>query len=850
MGTTLVGSHQSGSGSRYYSILWYELSLTPDTYTLRAAAGLRHDYSRNYNKHTVSLYCNGSSYASNTFTGGKGDTWGSTVTVSSGYRQHSSFTISLSSYLSGGGYSSASTSTSITIPAKDSSTLTFQINTGEVFEGVESTQNSKTVITATKWYNEDYVIENRVPTKVGYTFKGWDGRLFPGDRVTGNATQVFISKFQPNTNKIFFDANNGTFDTVVSVDKVYDSITTLTDKVPTREYYKFLGWSTDKNDTTAMFRSSDVFTTNITSDLILYAVWELESVNVYVHKPIKVEHNEQDNTYKFIYGVSNIEQGVINTDFSPKDLSIDLEDYTSTGKILTSPQTSFIKYGAISLKPSSIHIDQIQTPYNVYVEIRDAKESDLDIIGKAFFWVDASYTLDQFQKYIISGNEADINKKSNSNVGVIAYVFQPKNNISTRATVDTSTLKITFGRTDGKKIEVQSSFSQINLDSNVLVLARIEHPDLNSSLSYAVSLTSTYVFGIDLLTTYIVDSYGRPIVSSFKFEVNNERIIYDIAKNKRVLAIGGGADDNKQDLLQTHWPIELVNDKSSTQFTLISKDDDLEIDNLSPGVYFVKAPMVSIFRGTELKAKVSQESIIYITEYDIHGEKEKTIYVVPLVEPGASHIVNRQSLLNEIYPIGSVYMNITNTKPDAMGMQWSQLTGRVLIGSGEVGDYWEKIADEINATTFTLTEKCQVRYGLGVDWEYKVLSAGTYTIATTFTSRDSSIKKAVYRKKTLTLYAGEEGGTLEHSHKYGIEYGEYYGNATLFGRNAGVLNNGVNSARKADQKIYPAQMSDMNKGADSAYSPTNVAHYRNVADTSAELSYPPYKVVNMWVRIR
>lgn len=850
MGTTLLGSHQSGSGSRYYSILWYELSLTSDTYTLKAASGLRHDYSRNYNKHTVTLYCNGSSYASNTFVGGKGDTWGSTVTVSSGYRQHSSFSISLSAYLSGGGYSSASTSTSITIPAKDSSILTFQINTGEVFEGVESTQTSKTVFTATKWYNEDYVIENRVPTKVGYTFKGWDGRLFPGDRVTGNATQVFISKFQPNTNKIFFDANNGTFDTVVSVDKVYDSITTITDKIPTRQYYKFLGWSTNKNDTSAMFHSSDVFTSNITSDLILYAVWELESVNVYINKPIKVEHNEQDNTYKYTYGVSNIEQGVINTDFSPKDLSIELEGFTSTGKILTAPQSTFIKYGANSSSPSSIHINQIQTPYTVYVEVRDNKESDLDLIGKVFYWVDPSYTLEQFKKYIVSGNETDINKKSNSNVGVIAYLFQSKDNLNTGTTVDISNLKIIFNRLNGKKVEVQSSFSQINLGSNVFVLARVEHSDLNSNLSYDVSLSSNYHFDIDSFTSYIIDSYDRPIVSSFKFEVNNERIIYDVSKNKRVLAIGGEADDTKQDLLQTHWPIELVKDKISTQITLISKDDDLELENLSPGVYFVKTPMVNIFRGTELKAKVYQESIIYITEYDSHGEQEKTIYVVPLVEPNASHIVNRQSLLNEVYPIGSVYMNITNSKPDAMGMQWSQLTGRVLIGSGEVGDYWEKIADDINATTFTLDTRCQVRYGLGETWEYKVLSAGTHNIASTFTSRDANIKKAVYRKKTLTLYAGEEGGSLEHSHKYGIEYGEYYGNATLFGRNAGVLNNGVNSARKSDQKNYPAQMSDMNGSATSSYNPTNVAHYRNIADTSAEQSYPPYKVVNMWIRIR
>lgn len=58
----------------------------------------------------------------------------------------------------------------------------------------------------------------------------------------------------------------------------YDSFETLSDTVPERDGYSFLGWSTDENSTTGEYQPGDSIEVN--SDTVLYAVWKLDCKHV------------------------------------------------------------------------------------------------------------------------------------------------------------------------------------------------------------------------------------------------------------------------------------------------------------------------------------------------------------------------------------------------------------------------------------------------------------------------------------------------------------------------------------------------------------------------------------------
>ena len=72
-----------------------------------------------------------------------------------------------------------------------------------------------------------------------------------------------------------YDANNGTNAPDGSSAEIVagDSATfTISDSVPTRTGYDFLGWATDKDATSAEYRSGGSIT--ISSNTTLYAVWK------------------------------------------------------------------------------------------------------------------------------------------------------------------------------------------------------------------------------------------------------------------------------------------------------------------------------------------------------------------------------------------------------------------------------------------------------------------------------------------------------------------------------------------------------------------------------------------------
>ena len=79
----------------------------------------------------------------------------------------------------------------------------------------------------------------------------------------------FIVNYQ-----IVYNANGGTGGPTEQI-KTHGESLTLSSETPSREHYKFLGWSTVRTDTTGKYSPSDVYTDD--KAITLYAIWEVNS---------------------------------------------------------------------------------------------------------------------------------------------------------------------------------------------------------------------------------------------------------------------------------------------------------------------------------------------------------------------------------------------------------------------------------------------------------------------------------------------------------------------------------------------------------------------------------------------
>lgn len=193
-------------------------------------------------------------------------------TTSTGWsRYHTQRTINFCASLSGIDMLSGKTMTaskSITIKAKPSYTVSYSANGGS---GAPSSQ--------TKWYDESLTLSSTKPTRTGYKFKGWStsstattATWSAGGTYTTNATDTLYAVWKANTYTVSYNANGGS-GAPSSQTKTYGKTLTLSNTVPTRTNYNFIGWATSSTATTASYQAGGSYTKN--SAATLYAVWEL-----------------------------------------------------------------------------------------------------------------------------------------------------------------------------------------------------------------------------------------------------------------------------------------------------------------------------------------------------------------------------------------------------------------------------------------------------------------------------------------------------------------------------------------------------------------------------------------------
>ena len=170
--------------------------------------------------------------------------------------------------ITGKGNYADSISKTFTISPASISNATVSGISNKTYTGSAQTQNptvkigDKTLVNGTD-YSLSYANNTNVGTAtVTITGKG---------NYSGSISKTFT--IASNTYTITYNMN-GVSGSIASQTKIYGQDLTLSTTVPTRSpRYKFVGWNTDKNATTAQYSPGGKYTAN--SDATLYAIWAL-----------------------------------------------------------------------------------------------------------------------------------------------------------------------------------------------------------------------------------------------------------------------------------------------------------------------------------------------------------------------------------------------------------------------------------------------------------------------------------------------------------------------------------------------------------------------------------------------
>ncbi len=169
-------------------------------------------------------------------------------------------------YQPGGVYTTEGDATLYAVWQPKTYTVSYDANGGE---GAPAAQ--------TKTHGEDLILSETVATREGYDFLGWatnadatEAEFEPGAEYSVEGDTILYAVWQAKTYTITFNANGGEGAPAAQT-KTHGESLTLSDGVPAREGYDFLGWATSADATEAEYQPGTEYTAE--GDATLYAVW-------------------------------------------------------------------------------------------------------------------------------------------------------------------------------------------------------------------------------------------------------------------------------------------------------------------------------------------------------------------------------------------------------------------------------------------------------------------------------------------------------------------------------------------------------------------------------------------------
>lgn len=192
---------------------------------------------------------------------------------------------------------------------KDNYTISYNIN-----GGTKNYPRSQTI-----FKGETLTVTDTVPEYTNYSFLGWyttpngegEGPYKAGDLINGIEENTTLYARWVEDKTISYNANGGSFTTTLPTEhypntdtavklylpgtegaKGFEDTTLTADDMPVRTGYRFLGWADSPSAETPDYQVDGTTTfsmENITSNMILYAVWEIEKYDITYQKEIEDE---------------------------------------------------------------------------------------------------------------------------------------------------------------------------------------------------------------------------------------------------------------------------------------------------------------------------------------------------------------------------------------------------------------------------------------------------------------------------------------------------------------------------------------------------------------------------------
>lgn len=137
----------------------------------------------------------------------------------------------------------------------------------------------------TKTFDEKLNLSTKIPKREGYNFRGWlleygtaIAVVSPGtayERDQNGGTYVLKAQWEPWKHTVHYDANGGDQSSVPNDQKkTYGQSMNVATKVPTRNEYKFLGWTTGKDGSGTFYNPGDAYYHDQNGQTVtLYAKW-------------------------------------------------------------------------------------------------------------------------------------------------------------------------------------------------------------------------------------------------------------------------------------------------------------------------------------------------------------------------------------------------------------------------------------------------------------------------------------------------------------------------------------------------------------------------------------------------
>lgn len=137
----------------------------------------------------------------------------------------------------------------------------------------------------TKTFDEKLNLSTKIPKREGYNFVGWlleygtaIAVVSPGtayERDQNGGTYVLKAQWEPWKHTVHYDANGGDQSSVPNDQKkTYEQNMNVATKVPTRNEYKFLGWTTGKDGSGIFYNPGDAYYHDQNGQTVtLYAKW-------------------------------------------------------------------------------------------------------------------------------------------------------------------------------------------------------------------------------------------------------------------------------------------------------------------------------------------------------------------------------------------------------------------------------------------------------------------------------------------------------------------------------------------------------------------------------------------------